>query len=237
MSELQDVMRDLLLQSQFSDMKILCQGTTFKVHQAIVCTQSSYFYSAMCDGFKESTEKAINIQDDNPETIERVLSFLYLRDYSEDGHIFQYQPISELANKESDSSLSVNKPENTEPENIEPENIEPENIEPENIEPENIEPENQPAFDNIEVFIAADKYGIIPLKTLATSKFSRWANASYGSPVFHEVIEKVITHIFDLIKVPEIVHVLDSFGYLGSSVIARSVSTGMPSLSALLEGF
>lgn len=52
MSELKDVMRDLLLRGRFSDMEILCQGITFKVHQAIVCTQSSYFYSAMCDGFK-----------------------------------------------------------------------------------------------------------------------------------------------------------------------------------------
>ncbi|KAJ5796815.1 BTB/POZ protein [Penicillium psychrosexuale] len=231
MSELQDVMRNLLLRGQFSDMKILCQGITFEVHQAIVCTQSSYFNSAMCDGFKESTEKAINILDDNPETIERVLSFLYLRDYSEDGHILQYRPITELANKESDSYVSENKPENT--------------------EPESTEPENQSAFNNIEVFIAADKYGIIPLKTLATSKFSRWANTSCGSPVFPEVIKKVMTsvpshettlceviadifsrHIFDLIKDPEIVHTLDSFGYLGSLVIAR-----LPSLSALFEGF
>jgi hypothetical protein len=52
MSELQDVMRDLLLRGQFSDMEILCQGITFKVHQAIVCTQSSYFHSANCDDFK-----------------------------------------------------------------------------------------------------------------------------------------------------------------------------------------
>jgi hypothetical protein len=32
MSELKDVMRDLLLRGQFSDMEILCQGITFKVH-------------------------------------------------------------------------------------------------------------------------------------------------------------------------------------------------------------
>lgn len=47
-----DVMRDLLLRGEFSDMKIICQGITFKAHQAIVCTQSSYFRSAICGGFK-----------------------------------------------------------------------------------------------------------------------------------------------------------------------------------------
>ncbi|KAJ5829146.1 BTB/POZ protein [Penicillium rubens] len=153
MTELQDVMRNLLLRGQFSDMEILCQGITFNVHQAIVCTQSSYFHSAMCDGFQESTEKAIDIQDDTPETMERVLSFLYLREYSEDGHIIQYQQ---------------NKPENT-------------------------EPENQAAFNNVEVFIAADKYGILPLKTLAAKKFSRWAAANCSSPVFYKVVERVMT--------------------------------------------
>ena len=61
MSELKDVMRDLLLRGRFSDMEILCQGITFKVHQAIVCTQSSYFYSAMCDGFKVYFDRTADI--------------------------------------------------------------------------------------------------------------------------------------------------------------------------------
>ncbi|KAE8369203.1 BTB/POZ protein [Aspergillus caelatus] len=220
MSELKDVMRDLLLRGQFTDMEIHCQGITFKVHQAIVCTQSSYFHSAICDGFKESTEKAIHLQDESPETMERVLSFLYLREYSEDGHIVQYQPPSELAmpNNEPDSTISEN-------------------------EPESPESANQAAFNNIEVFIAADKYGIIPLKTLATSKFSQWANANVSSPKFHEVVEFVMTsvpshestlreviadvisrHIFDQIQVPEIVQILDSFGCLGSLIIRKLIS-------------
>ncbi|KAE8322566.1 BTB/POZ protein [Aspergillus sergii] len=221
MSELQDVMRDLLLRGQFSDMEILCQGVTFKVHQAIVCTQSSYFHSAICDGFKESTEKAINLQDDTPETVKRILSFLYLRDYSEEGHSVQYQqPVSELAipNNESDSLIPENEPEST-------------------------ESAHQAAFNNIEVFIAADKYGIIPLKALAASKFSRWVNKNSSSPAFHKIIERVMTsvpphestlqeviadvmsrHIFEQTQDPEIVHILGSFGSLGSLIIAKLIS-------------
>lgn len=84
------------------------------------------------------------------------------------------------------------------------------------------------------------------MKNLATSKFSRWANTNCGSPVFHEVVEKVMTsvpshettlreviadvlsrHIFDFIEDPEIVHILDSFGCLGSLVIARLISNEM----------
>jgi hypothetical protein len=86
-------------------------------------------------------------------------------------------------------------------------------------------------MSHLEVFIAADKYGILPLKTLATLKFSRWANSNCSSPMFYEVVKKAMTsvpshertlreviadiisrHVFDLIKDPEIVHNLDSFG-------------------------
>ncbi|KAJ5469742.1 BTB/POZ protein [Penicillium diatomitis] len=224
MSELKDVLQDLLLRGRFSDMEILCQGITFRVHKAIVCTQSSYFYSAMCDGFKESIDRAINIEDDTPETMERVLSFLYLRDYNEDGHILQYhQPISTLAicDHDSSSSLSENKPEIS-------------------------EPANRVAFNNIEVFIAADKYAILPLKALATLKLSQWADKNWCSPMFNEVVQKVMTsvpqhelslreviadiisrHVFDLIQDPEIVRTLDSFGCLGSLVIMKLISNEM----------
>ncbi|KAK6819220.1 hypothetical protein RU639_008141 [Aspergillus parasiticus] len=221
MSKLRDVMRDLLQQGQFSDMEILCQGVTFKVHKAIVCTQSSYFHSAICDGFKESTEKAINLQDDTPETVERILSFLYLRNYREEGHSVQYeQPVSEVAIRKNESDSVI----------------------PEN-EPESTEPAHQAAFNNIEVFIAADKYGIIPLKTLAASKFSRWVNENCSSPAFHKVIERVMMsvpphestlqeviadfisrHIFEQTQDPEIVHILNSFGSLGSLIIAKLIS-------------
>lgn len=34
--------------------------------------------------------------DDNPETIERVISYLYLQDYEEDGHTVQLDSITEL---------------------------------------------------------------------------------------------------------------------------------------------
>jgi len=156
--------------------------------------------------------------------VERVLSFLYLREYIEDGHIIQYQPTSELTicDHEPDPSISEDKPEIA------------------------ADSANQAAFNNIEVFIAADKYGILPLKTLATLKFTRWVNTNFSSPMFHQVVEKVMTsvpshetifrgviadiiskHVFEFINDPEIVHILDSFGCLGSLVIARLVNNDL----------
>lgn len=101
----------------------------------------------------------------------------------------------------------------------------------------------------MEVFIAADKFEIEPLKSLATQKFSRWATANWNSPIFPDVVHEVMTsvpshesslreiivdvistHITDLIERPEILHLLlhllDSFGCLGSLTIASLVRNG-----------
>lgn len=55
-----------------------------------------------------------------------------------------------------------------------------------------------------------------------------------------DVVADVLSrHIFDLIEVPEIVHALDSFGCLGSLVIAKLVSNGMvkrPNESDIFQG-
>lgn len=47
----------------------------------------------------------------------------------------------------------------------------------------------------MEVFIAADKFGIEPLKSLATQKFSRWATANWNSPIFPDVVHEVMTSV------------------------------------------
>ncbi|KOS48738.1 hypothetical protein ACN38_g215 [Penicillium nordicum] len=209
-ADIQDVMRDLLLRGQFSDMEIICQGITFKVHRAIVCTQSKYFNSAICDGFKEYTKRSIRIQEDTPETIERVLSYLYLREYDDRGTI-QCQTIPEPAGDKTNDTEST----------------------------KNI------SLNNMRVFITADKFGIDSLQSLATQKFSQWATKNWNSPVFPEVIQEVMasvpsyksslqeiivdiigTHVFDLIENPGIIEVLNSFGCLGSQVIARSIRNG-----------
>ncbi|KAJ5412946.1 BTB/POZ protein [Penicillium sp. CMV-2018d] len=164
-ADIQDVMRDLFLRGQFSDMEIICQGITFKAHRAIVCTQSREYddIDSSSPGDKENdTESAKNI-----------------------------------------------------------------------------------ALNNMRVFITADKFGIVSLQSLATQKFSKWAAENWKSPVFPEVIQEVMesvpsyesslqevvvdiiyTHIVNLIEDTGIIEVLNSFGCLGSQVIARLVRNG-----------
>ncbi|CAI7627463.1 unnamed protein product [Penicillium viridicatum] len=209
-ADIQDVMRDLFLRGQFSDMEIICQGITFK-------SSPGYCLHPV----KESTEKSIRIQEDTPETIERVLSYLYLREYDDSGTI-QCRTVPKPAPSitDVDSSSPGDKTNDTESAN--------------NI-----------GLNNVRVFITADKFGIVSLQSLATQKFSKWAAENWNSPVFPEVIQEVMesvpsyesslqevvvdiicTHIFNLIENPGIIAVLNSFECLGSQVIARLVRNG-----------
>lgn len=216
-SSIKDVMRDLFLGGQFSDMEIICQDVTFKMHRAIVCTQSSYFGKAFCNGFKESIDRSISLQDDTPETIERVLSFLYLKEYCENGHIFQFQP---------NTNSGPAKPDATTPEN----------------QTDVTETLKTIALNHIRVFVAADKFGIDPLKYLATTEFSNWATTNWNSSTFPEVVEEVMVsvpsheldlqeviarvlsaHIFDLAQNPAMLDILNSFGSLGSLTITELI--------------
>lgn len=111
------------------------------------------------------------------------------------------------------------------------------------------------ALNNVEVFFAADKFGIGPLKFLATRKFQQCLDKHWYSAIFPEVIRESIEmtpshlqdlkvvmakvipeHILDLIKnqtssflmiqgTDDILGVLDSFGCLGSLVILHLISS------------
>ncbi|KAJ5938430.1 BTB/POZ protein [Penicillium verhagenii] len=229
LSKSSDFMRELLLGGQFSDIDIICQDVTFKAHRAIVCTQSRFFNSAFCDGFKESFDRSINLKDETPETIERVLSFLYLREYQDEGNVVLFRPST-------DDSDSVSQGDKF----------------------NEMEALKSKALNNILVFTAADKFEIDPLKNLASEKFSEWVSGNWDSSIFPEVVEEALaltpshetklqeiiavvisSHIFELIDKAAILPVLSSFGCLGSLVILDLVQKGLvkqPSEKDVLQG-
>ncbi|KAE9965065.1 hypothetical protein EG328_009982 [Venturia inaequalis] len=70
----------LLASGQFADMLITCQGREFKVHKAIVCSQSAVLLGAFKPGGfkeKESITGVIDLPDDEPATVEAMINFLY----------------------------------------------------------------------------------------------------------------------------------------------------------------
>ena len=73
----------LLDSEKYSDLTITTLTRSFKVHKAIVCTQSKVFAAMSDAGFRESTTSILPLEHDDPATVERMLTFLYTGDYDQ----------------------------------------------------------------------------------------------------------------------------------------------------------
>ncbi|KAF5870921.1 putative btb poz domain protein [Botrytis fragariae] len=62
---------------KYTDLIIKCQGKEFKVHRAIVCSQSKPLAAALDHGFKEATDGVFDFEEDEPEIVEYMIRFLY----------------------------------------------------------------------------------------------------------------------------------------------------------------
>ncbi|KAL9621854.1 MAG: hypothetical protein Q9160_003675 [Pyrenula sp. 1 TL-2023] len=84
----------MLDEANFTDLKVVCNGHTFNVHRSVVCARSPWFKRACMNGLKvnswasslceltiytvqESHEQVIDLPDDYPAVIARMLFFLY----------------------------------------------------------------------------------------------------------------------------------------------------------------
>ncbi|KAJ5614114.1 hypothetical protein N7528_007768 [Penicillium herquei] len=74
---------DFFLREEYSDMKIICGDRTFPAHRIVVCTNSKWFKNACESGFQDSSG-VIRLQDMDPLIFQRVLEFLYKKEYSID---------------------------------------------------------------------------------------------------------------------------------------------------------
>ncbi|KAL8960478.1 MAG: hypothetical protein Q9183_005458 [Haloplaca sp. 2 TL-2023] len=68
---------------KYSDLTILCRGHEFPVHRVVLCTASKFF-AAACDGpYKEAQNATIDLSEDDPQALKRMLRFLYTANYRE----------------------------------------------------------------------------------------------------------------------------------------------------------
>ncbi|CAI7569517.1 unnamed protein product [Penicillium palitans] len=101
------------------------------------------------------------------------------------------------------------------------------------------EPEHRKttAYSNFSVYLAADKFGIFPLKELALTKLSAWIRDSYRTPSFPKIVLEIMTsmphdsillgllsgvisdHLYTLGSNNEILELLKDHGQLGSLII------------------
>ncbi|KAI9862057.1 MAG: hypothetical protein M1824_001802 [Vezdaea acicularis] len=66
---------------RYSDLTILCKGNIYKKHQAYVCPWSKPLAASLNYDFKESQSNTIDLSDDDPVLIQRMLHYCYNLDY------------------------------------------------------------------------------------------------------------------------------------------------------------
>lgn len=76
----------------FTDFTITCGPLVFKVHQLVVCPTCDFFGKSVKFAVgKEAEERRLDLPEDDPEMIRRLISYLYLGDYdpcNENGILF-----------------------------------------------------------------------------------------------------------------------------------------------------
>jgi hypothetical protein len=77
----------LLETGKWSDLVIKCRGKEWKVHRNIVCLVSKPLAAALEHLFKESLTGEITFEDEDSNTVDRFLTFLYSGDYCDNATI------------------------------------------------------------------------------------------------------------------------------------------------------
>ncbi|KAL4865283.1 hypothetical protein BDV12DRAFT_154351 [Aspergillus spectabilis] len=149
------------LKGEDSDLRIICQGFRFDLHQTVVCRQSPYFAESLSTGHLEGpAANVINLHADDLETMERVFSYMYLKDYEELGHVMDIN--------DQVRAIGLGRA----------------------IEGD-IAPRTA-GFNNIQVFLIADRFVMPRLKDLAATKFRQWCTANWDTDNFGDAIEGVM---------------------------------------------
>ncbi|EFR02111.1 hypothetical protein MGYG_05113 [Nannizzia gypsea CBS 118893] len=217
-SPFKQTMKALLRDGSYSDMTITCNGFIFKTHRAIVCTQSQFFKAALDGDFKEATLRTVDLPDDDHQTIQRVISFLYLQEYPESNNSVFWNLRTIVPSSTTGSTNDDEKKTKTANE----------------------------GSNNVRVYVAADKFGIPLLKTLAAKNFTRWVETNWKSTEFPTVVEEVMATVpphdltlrnilADIISKnlkwfavrPDFLAIIENFGGLGSAVIFKLVDSGL----------
>ncbi|KAL9054737.1 MAG: hypothetical protein Q9206_003426 [Seirophora lacunosa] len=66
-----------------SDMTVFCGTESWEVHRACVCHQSKFFAAAVEGGFTESRSGSLDLKEEHPQIVQRLMTFFYYGDYGD----------------------------------------------------------------------------------------------------------------------------------------------------------
>ncbi|KAI4264080.1 MAG: hypothetical protein L6R35_007314, partial [Caloplaca aegaea] len=163
-------MASLFSSGKYSDLTITCRDRAFHVHRLFLCSASRFFVAA-CDGvFKEAQDSQIDLSEDDPKTLERLLRYLYTADYDDNDVIVKAtaegtngkEPVANASFTSSTSSARID--------NATSPQVTRDASEPEK-EDESTYHKASAIMNKAAVYALAEKYDIASLKSLAKEKF------------------------------------------------------------------
>ncbi|KAJ5963514.1 uncharacterized protein N7479_003390 [Penicillium vulpinum] len=148
-----------------ASIKISSQNESLKGHGAIICTKS-HFFDATLKPFKEPIIGTINLPEDDPETIKRVLCFLYRQNYND--HDQGAEELTSLTPRKCRASVKTRRA---------------------NLNMA------RPLPTPISVYLEADKFSIVPLKQLALDNLSTGMKDYWMTYSFPKIAREIMSSI------------------------------------------
>ncbi|RAL00339.1 uncharacterized protein BO80DRAFT_465475 [Aspergillus ibericus CBS 121593] len=213
----QKAVGDLFWSGKDSDLTITCGPYIYKVHRFIICLQWHHLGVAISACFNKPGQWVLDLPNDHPPTIHRVLQYLYTQDYDDDGFEAEWVNPKEgmvygpdrASERFQRCPIAIQVPQN-----------------------------------NIQVYLTAEKYGIPSLMSLAAEKLGHWARVYRRSVAFIDILEDVLTLelgakselrgvlvdtsidcIVELIERKKFLELTTQFPDFGSEVLATLVKT------------
>ncbi|KAI4111027.1 MAG: hypothetical protein LQ345_006887 [Seirophora villosa] len=240
-------MASLLDSGKYSDLTITCLGHAFHVHRVFLCSASKFFAAACDGGFKEAEDSQIDLSDDDPKALGRLLRYVYTTDYndSDDYDIDVHDTAEETDNKGFAANASPT-PLRTVAFTEDATSSVMSNASEKKNEDEPALPNATSIINNAAVYALAEKYGISTLKDSAKEKFETrckgflWGDASlatalemvYGSTPatdrgLRDIMARVcLQHIDELsgkvLDAPQLQELMIEEGAIGVDVLVRA---------------
>ncbi|KAL8915450.1 MAG: hypothetical protein Q9171_000014 [Xanthocarpia ochracea] len=176
----------------FGDFTIACGESHWKVHRIVVCLHSDYFRKACQSVFKEGDSGFIQLKEENPVVIAKLIDYFYGFDYDDRVSDCDLNDSGDNSEDNSEDNNEDNSEDNSEDNNHDNSGV--------NNTDSNEDNQKQPTLQdqklafNALMYVAGDKYDISGLKLLAKAKFSAALVDGWDKEDLSEIIRFIYTN-------------------------------------------
>ncbi|KAH6640171.1 hypothetical protein F5144DRAFT_87652 [Chaetomium tenue] len=87
MAAIYDGLASLYGDEKYTDLTVTCGGQTFRLHRAVICSQSPFFEKACSGNFVEAATGRVDLTQEDPEIFAKFVRFVYTGNYNDEDHL------------------------------------------------------------------------------------------------------------------------------------------------------